>query len=494
MRNWITAAALVAAFATPALAQDARTAVAAASKAIGADGVTSVTLWGQGANYNLGQNNNSGGPWPRTNLDEYRRTIDFSQPALRATAMTYASPPQGTPAVQTAFNQVVGATAPWAQQLEIWVSPWGFVKGAAANNATAATQTVNGRRYTVVTWNSPVRSPGGLPYRVVGYINPQTNLVDRVDTWVENPIFGDLQVENHYSNWREGANGIKYPSTIEQRRAGWTTFDAQVLGAQGNPADLQALMAPPAQAARGGGPGPGGAPGGQPPAVTATSEKLADGVYRIAGGYNALAVEFADHIVVFEIGPQNEARAMANLAEIRRVIPNKPVRYGIVSHHHFDHTSGLPAIVAEGITIVAHENNKAFFERALTAPRTLAPDAISRSGKKPVIEGMRDRRVFQDATRTLEILEIKGLPHADGMLIAYLPKEKIIAYADMYNAPPANAPANTNFHLATQVMLDNLKRLNVDYERVVSVHAPNPDRPITRAEMESFNPKAPGTN
>ena len=493
MRNWITAAGLLTVLATPAFAQDAKTAVSNASKAMGADGVTSVTYWGSGANYNLGQNNNAQGPWPRTNLNEYRRTIDFSQPASRANAMTFAAPPQGTPAVQGAFNQVIAPTAPWANQLEIWVTPWGFLKGAAANNATAANQTVNGRRFTVVTWNSPVKSPGGTAYKVVGYINPQTNMVDRVDTWVENVIFGDLQVETYYSNWREGPNGFRYPSTIEQRRAGWTTFDAQILGAQPNPANLQALMTPPpGQAGRGGGP-PGGAGGGQSPAVTASSEKIADGVYRITGGYNALAVEFTDYIVVFEIGPQNEARARANIAEVRRLIPNKPIRYGITSHHHFDHTSGLPGVVAEGITIVTHENNKAFFERALNAPRTLAPDAISRSGKKPVIEGMRDKRVFQDANHSFEVHEIKGLPHADGLLMGYLPKEKIIVVADLYDPPAPNAPPNTNFHVATQVMLDNLKRLNIDYERVVSVHAPNPDRPVTRTEIENFNPKV-GTN
>src|SRR5262245_38974880 len=177
MRTWITALGLVTVLAAPAFAQDARTAVANASKAIGADGVNSVTYWGQGANYNLGQNNNSQGPWPRTNLDEYRRTIDFAQPASRATAQTSAAPPQATPAAIGQLNQNIAPNAGWANQLEIWVTPWGFLKGAAANNATAANQTVNGRRYTVVTWNSPVKSPGGLPYKVVGYINPQTNLV-----------------------------------------------------------------------------------------------------------------------------------------------------------------------------------------------------------------------------------------------------------------------------------------------------------------------------
>jgi hypothetical protein len=94
---------------------------------------------------------------------------------------------------------------------------------------------------------------------------------------------------------------------------------------------------------------------------------------------------------------------------------------------------------------------------------------------------MGDRRVFQDATRTLEIHHIKGLPHADGMLVAYLPKEKILAYADMYNAPPVGMTAPRI--VAVEVMVENLDRLKLDYDRVVSVHAPNPDRPITRTEI-----------
>src|SRR5688572_2781717 len=485
---------LAALIAQPALAQDAKTVLANASKAMGADTVTSVTLVGSGANYNLGQNNNANGPWPRVNLNDYRRTIDLSQPALRASAVTWAAPPQGTPAVQGAFNQVITpANAAWAQQLEIWTTPWGFLKGAAANNATSRTQNVNGRRFHVVTWNAPVKSPGGAPYRVVGYINALTNYVDRVETWLENPVFGDLLVETVYSGWREGANGFMFPSSIVQTRAGWPVFDAQLLSGEANPRNLAALMAPPpAPAGRGGGPRGGGPGGGAPPAVTASSEKLADGVYRITGGYVALAVEFNDHIVLFEPGPQNEARALANIAEVKRVIPNKPIRYGVISHHHFDHTSGLPAAVAEGITLVTSENNRTFFERALNSPRTLAPDAIAKSKKKAVVEGVRDRRVFTDGTRTLEVHEVKGLPHADGMLMAYLPKERILAYADMYNAPAPNAPAAppTAGHV---VMAANVDRLKLDVDTIVSVHAPVPDRPLRMTEVRA-GLKSAGTN
>src|SRR5262249_40583270 len=134
-------------------------------------------------------------------------------------------------------------------------------------------------------------------------------------------------------------------------------------------------------------------------------------------------------------------RAQAVIAEAKKVIPNKPIRFGVISHHHFDHTGGLEAAVAEGITIVTPEGNKAFLTNALSGPRTLAPDALAKSGKKPVIEGFKgDKRVFQDTTRTFEVHVIKGLPHADGLVIGYLPKEKILVYADMFNIPPPNDP------------------------------------------------------
>ena len=479
-RLCITALAIAALLSTTPSAQTAATVIGSATKAMGAENVNSVTYYGSGANFNLGQSNNANGEWPRTNLNDYRRSIDFTQPASRATAVTWAAPVQGGPAVQGAFNQNIAAAqnGNWGQSLEIWITPWGFLKGAAANNATVATQTIGAQRFNVVTWMTPQKSPSGLSYRVVGYINAQ-NMVTRVETQLENPIFGDMPIDVVYSNYREGANGFKFPAAIVQRRAGSPTFEAQLLGAVANPPDIQALVTPPPPPAGRGGPG---GPGGAPPAPpTSQSEKLADGVYRIFGGYNALAVEFADYIFLFEAAVQSDARTQANIAEVKRVIPNKPIRYGALSHHHFDHTSGLPAAVTEGITIIVHENNRAFFEKALAAPRTLAPDAMSKSGKKPVIEGMGDKRVFTDGTRTLELHLLKGLPHADGMLVGYLPKEKILIYADTYNAPAAGTIAPRI--VAVDVMVDNFDRLKLDYDRVVSVHPPNPDRPITRAEI-----------
>jgi glyoxylase-like metal-dependent hydrolase (beta-lactamase superfamily II) len=483
--------------------QDAKTVISNASKAMGVDGLNSVMFYGSGANFNLGQSNNAKGPWPRNNLNDYNRAIDFTQPSSRATAVTWSAPVTGGAAAQGAFNQnITSANNAWAQHLEIWITPWGFLKGAAANNATVSRQTVAGKQYQVVTWNTTQKAPSGVAYKVVGYISEQ-NLVDKVETWLEHPFFGDMHVEALYTDYRDN-RGFKFPGSIVQKRAGWPTFEAQLLGANPNPANIQQLLsaapappagrgagaaagAPPAGGQRGAGAaagappaggqrGAGAAPGAPAAAPAAGSEKLADGVYRIVGAYNALAIEFRDHIVLYEGGPQNEMRAQAIVAETKKLFPNKPIRYSILSHHHIDHSGGLMGIVAEGITIVTHENNKAFLESALTTPRTLAPDSMSKSGRKPVIETVGEKRVLQDDTRTVEIYQVLGLPHADGNLIVYLPKEKLLAYADMFNLPTAAAPVPNPPVVGTQVFLANIERLNLQPERIMSVHSLNPDR------------------
>jgi hypothetical protein len=131
--------------------------------------------------------------------------------------------------------------------------------------------------------------------------------------------------------------------------------------------------------------------------------------------------------------------------------------------------------------------NKAYFVNALSAPRTLAPDSLSKSGKKPVVDGFTgDKKVFQDATRTLELYVVKNLPHADGNVIGYLPKEKILVYADMFNLPTAaQGPVPNPPVVGTMVFLDNIERLKLDVERIMSVHTLNPDRLTSVADIRA---------
>jgi len=467
LRTLAVTVLLMAALSPSSVAQDAKTVIDDASRAMGLTGVNAITYAGSAATGNFGQSRTISFGLASTSINNYTRTIDFTQPASRTTGVTIPPAVRGGPPPQPGtFNQFITADAPWIQQLQIWVTPWGFLKGAAANNATMRSQKINGTTFKIVTWMTPQKAPSGQPYRVVGYINPQ-NLIEHVETWVEHPILGDMHVDTLYSNYLD-FGGLKVPSKIDQRQTGMSTFVAAITSASANPANIAQLLTPP--------PAPPTPPA--PPASPATaSEKLDEGVYRITGGYVSLAVEFRDHVVVLE-GGQSEARGLAIIAETRRVFPNKRIKYVVNTHPHFDHASGLAPFAAEGITILTHDNNKYFLEQALSSPRTLLGDTLAKSRKKPKVEAVVDVMVLRDDTRTIELHRITNLEHSDGMLVAYLPKERILFTAD-FNVPGPEQAVSPS--IAT--LVENLERLKLDFDRHVLVHPPNPDRPMTRADL-----------
>ena len=309
------------------------------------------------------------------------------------------------------------------------------------------------------------------------------NIVDRVETWVGDNIMGDMHIVATYTGWKD-FGGVTAPSKIVQTRGGWPFFEVSVTAARANPADLATLAPPPA--GRGGGPGGGGPPvaGGRaggppaPPALTVTSEKLGDGVFRFttgAGSYDTIVVDFRDHIMMLEAG-QNEARALAYIAEAKKLIPNKPIRYIMNTHAHADHTGGLPAMVAEGATIITHKNNETFFDRALNTPRTLLNDRLATNPRKARIESVSDKKVYSDGTRRVEMYHIYPAPHSNGMMVAYFPKEKVLFQGD-FSLPAAGQPAND--HL--RALVPALEKLNLDFDRYINVHAPA--APQTKAEL-----------
>src|SRR5687767_1785545 len=229
----------VAAAAVPA--QDAASILASVSKTMGVDGVTSITYSGTAANGNFGQSKTIAGPLAMTAITKYSRAIDFTQPFSRATGPTLPPAVPGAPPPQPGnFNQGIAPTATWPNLLDIWITPWGFVKGATANSATVRSQRVGGKSYRVVSWTPLKKSPSGQDYRIVGYVNDQ-NLIDRVETWVEHPVLGDMHVEATYSNYQD-FGGVKVPTRIVQKRGGMQTFEATITAASANPANIAELL------------------------------------------------------------------------------------------------------------------------------------------------------------------------------------------------------------------------------------------------------------
>jgi glyoxylase-like metal-dependent hydrolase (beta-lactamase superfamily II) len=231
-------------------------------------------------------------------------------------------------------------------------------------------------------------------------------------------------------------------------------------------------------------PGRGGAPAAAAPATSGTpSEKLADGVYLIAGGYASVAVEMKDHVVVIE-GPQSDERAVAVIAETRRLIPNKPIKYVVNTHHHFDHSGGLRAFVAEGATVVTHQVNRPYYEKLFAAPHALNPDTLARAPRKPSFETMTEKKVLTDGNQIVELHHLQGSGHNEGIIVAYLPKQKILVEADAFNPPAqANAPPLMPVSPYTANLIENISRLKLDFDRIIPIHLPADGRQVTRAEL-----------
>jgi hypothetical protein len=270
----ITATALLGTLlSTNATAQNTNLAITAASRAMGVDNLNSITYSGTARNGAFGQSKSIGepmGPVNVTQITEYTRTINFVTPSEPTAVVSRATGPTQPPAVPGVppqptgvFNQNITAQqagASWGQALNVWTTPWGFLRAAAANNATARQE---GGQQVVAFSPANFKSPSGQSYTVTGYINNQ-NLVTRVETQVEHAVVGDLLVEFEYSNY-QNMNGVQVPGRIVQRQAGMPTFEATITSARPNPTNLAQLLTPPPPAG-----------GGQQPPVAPALERIGD--------------------------------------------------------------------------------------------------------------------------------------------------------------------------------------------------------------------------
>ena len=329
------------------VAQDARGVIDAASKAMGTSNLQAVEYSAASGNtYSVGQAPGPGKPWPRFTVTKYTALINYNVPVMREQTVRVddENPPRGGGAgpyvpetqqggirpipfgPQTANAVRDGRTENGA--LQIWLTPHGFLKGAAANNATLRAGTQRGRR--IVSFRAFDR------YTISGTINEQ-NLVERVQTTVANALYGDMVLEAEYSDYRD-VGGVKFPMRIVQRQGGFPTLELTLASVQPNSAAALAAAAPERPAVP-----PAAAP------ARATGKEIAPGFWALEGSIPMnFLVEFRDFVVIIEaVG--SEERTEAVLAEVRRLAPSKPIRYVINTHQHSDHSGGLRAMVAEGL-------------------------------------------------------------------------------------------------------------------------------------------------
>ena len=495
----------------------------AASRAIGVDALTCVTVSGTGYAGIVGQQRlaEKNVDWPRGEpLTSYTRTMHWDaktmveqferKPGMNPASWKWGLGWRGGTPLQRSLRQTFFVSGPHAwsldgpgalpvaatpadaerSQLELWLNPHGFLRAARLPGANPVAvwrwelgemgrdgPTTVPEKVTVVS----IQMMG--KYRVDATINKE-HLLQRIHTWVPDPVLGDMNYEHEFTNdsYVDLGGGMKFPG-VWHHHAGWDdNYNTQTVSAGHNGFGGQFKnvsanrcgdpVTVPAAVSR------------NTPAGAVVTRQLADGVVLLGGSsHNSLAVEFKDYIAVVE-APLDEARSLAVIEEIARRWPQKPIRFLVNTHQHFDHIGGLRTYLHIGATIITHAKNYDFYNRDVLnyAPRTVEPDMVSRWPPTELTEGynvetVRENYVLSDGVRMMQMFYVQPLAHAEGMLMAYLPKERLLVEADLVDThePLPASPTPASRALSTMV-----RRLKLDVAQIVPIHG----QPVAWADFQ----------
>ncbi|MBI2187704.1 MAG: MBL fold metallo-hydrolase [Acidobacteria bacterium] len=458
--------------------------LAAASKAIGEQNLRCVTFSGTGYSGPVGQTfeNAPNIDWPRSEMASYTRTINWDtgtsketfdrKPGNNPASWKYGLGWVGGTPTQKELRQTHIVNGPYAwhmdgngapvavppelaevYQLDIWLTPHGFLKAARKPGANPRAmwrweQLEKGRDGNVVA-PEKVHVVGITvlgKYRVDATINSQ-NIITRIKTTVNEPVLGDFNIEHESTNFID-AGTSKWPIAWHSHQ-GWDDnwqFNSESTGHNAYGGKFPMVEA---NACGDPVPVPEAVKQAAPPNYARVDvEKLANGVYLLGGGpANSYMVEFRDFVAVFE-APLNEERSLGVIEAVAKLAPNKPIRWLITSHPHFDHLGGIRTYNHIGATVVAHYINLKFLNRDVLTyrPRTVKPDILSLWPPTEVAEGYnyeatQENFVITDNSRILRVYYVQPLRHVAGMLMAYLPAERIAFEADLFDThePPRAA-------------------------------------------------------
>jgi glyoxylase-like metal-dependent hydrolase (beta-lactamase superfamily II) len=433
--------------------------------------VKTLVLEGEGRNGNLGQDMTPESSSQGFTVTGYKRTVDVAA-AGRARVEQTRTPTFPYFQGQAPQKQVLGVAGDVAYNV------------GAAGNATRASNAVAKDRRTDIDHHpltalraaldsaSTVKSPrtednhtfvdvataNGVAFSLV--LDNETRLPARVVSKTDNANLGDVTIETNFADYQD-VGGLKLPARLTTKIDGYTSADLH-LTKQTVDGDAGDLAAPAAAVSA--------APIAGPPPPTVTAEEVAKGVWWLAGqSHHSVVVEFGDHLTLIEV-PLSEARSLAVIAKARELVPGKPLTQVVNTHAHFDHSSGIRAAVAEGLTVITHKGNAPYYKAAVERPHTIAPDALAKNPKPLKIETVDEEMTLKDNTRTLNLYHIAGNPHADTLLMAYLPKERILVEADAFSPAGPALPAAAAGEPYAPNLLDNVRRRGLKVERIVPIH------------------------
>ena len=428
-----------------------------------------LVLEGSGQQYRLGQNRDPDDELPFWELDDYVREVDLVNTRWRVTQDRSSMFLTGNPALRQ--PQIVGLDGDIAYTVgndgtarrtsaedarerlaEHYHYPPVLVHLALQEGATVSNLRQEGGQNVV-----DITSADGLTFTL--HVDPETNYPSKIVSAGYHPNLGDVVLTTEFANYEDTAGlagfetQLTVPRRITSRVDDFVVSELRVEISVDQ--DIDDLSAP--EAAR-----------SAPPAdfqANVQVEEVAAGVWLLGGqSHHSVLIEFDEYLALVE-APQNETRTLAVIAQARELQPDKPLRYVVNSHHHFDHSGGIRAAVAEGLTVVTHEVNGPFMEEIVRRPHTAHPDALMRNPQPLTLELVPRDEVYElgDGRRTLQLVRIFEDEHSAGILMGYLPRERILIEVDAYSPASNAAPFAAN-------LLKNVNDMGWRVDRVVALH------------------------
>ena len=419
---------------------------------------------GEGLHYYLGQDVRPHASGQTFKVTEYRRVVDLANrrartELTRTPTFLYFQGQQPQRQVQGVDGEIgfniggngnanrVNDTTAQERLLEFYHHPITLLQAALApGGSITAMPESGGQRVARITLS------GNRNFDLTLDAN---GLPTRIATLTAHPNLGDIVLSTEFANYTD-VNGVRLPSRITTKVDDFTTGEINLTSQRTDEAVDAAA--------------PGSAASAQPvrpPQPVVVAEDVAPGVWRLAGqSHHSALIEFQDYLLLVD-APQSEARALAVIAKARELRPGKPLTTLVTTHHHFDHSAGVRAAIAEGLTVITHEGNREFFSEIAKRPHTIVPDALAKNPREARITTVKDEMTIEDASRRLVLYHVAAHQHSETMLVGYLPRERVLIEVDTFIP---NVPSNAYIVGSARAMVAQVKKRGIVVDRIVPLH------------------------